>query len=111
MVKHFQTSNYSEKPRVFCIKKKSASIQIVEVYNFVHPSIHYLLVIRGLVAVSNPGKPRDTLQLLLRDPELFPGQKGYKIPPASSGPAQKATWKHPSSMPKPPQLTHLEVEK
>jgi len=31
--------------------------------------------------------PSDTLQLLLGDPEAFPGQKGYIIPPVSPGSA------------------------
>jgi len=51
--------------------------------------------------------------------EAFPGQKGYIIPPASSGSApgspssrtclknlqREATRRHPNQMPKPPQLT------
>lgn len=33
----------------------------------------------------NPGSPERCFQLLLSDPEAFPGQMGYVIPPESSG--------------------------
>ena len=66
----------------------------------------------------------DTFQLLLRYPEEFTDQKGYKIPGVSSGSAlgpfpsqicpqnllREASRRHPKLMPKPPQLTHFDAE-
>jgi len=66
-----------------------------------------------------------TLKLLLEDPEVFQGQKGYVIPLVSSGstpgfiPSWKclkknlqgeATRRHPKQMPKQPQLSPFNAE-
>jgi len=47
-------------------------------------SIHHLPQ-NQQVQEGNPDIPSDTLQLLLGDPVVFPGQMGYKIHPVSSG--------------------------
>jgi len=58
-----------------------------------------------------PLQPNQTLQLLLGDPKTFPGQKGNKIPPASSATALGSPpRRHPNQMPKPPQLTPFDAE-
>jgi len=46
--------------------------------------------------------PSNTLQLLLGDPNVFPGQKEYKIPPVSSGcaPGPPPSWTCPEKPPK-----------
>ena len=75
---------------------------------------------------TGPGeKPRHpSLQLLVGDPEGFPGQKGHIIPPASPGSAlgpppsrtcpenlqREATRRHPNQVPEPPQLTPFDAE-
>ena len=57
---------------------------------FIHPSIFVRLseVESWRQKIQDILLPSDTLQLLLGDPEAFPGQKGHIIPPASPGSAQ-----------------------
>ncbi|KAK3520771.1 hypothetical protein QTP70_032339 [Hemibagrus guttatus] len=65
------------------------------------------------------------LQLLQRDPEVFPGQpRGIVSPPACPGSSpgslpggaclehlpSKMSWRHPKQMPEPPQLSPFDVE-
>ena len=97
-----------------------------------HPSSHCPPLIRGQVAEESRSSralqasfsPSNTLQLLLGDPEAFPGQKRYIIPPAGSGSAsasppsrtcpenleRQAPGRHPDQMPEPPQLTPFDAE-
>lgn len=67
----------------------------------------------------------DTLQLLLGDPEMFPGQRSYTISPASPGPSQgpltsemclenfqtEALRKHPNQMANLALLTPFDAKK
>jgi len=92
---------------------------------YIHPSIHSLPLIWGRVTVAGaPGflLPSNTLELL-GDPEAFPGQMRYIIPPAGSGSAPRsppsrtcpeylegeAPGRHPNQMPKPPHLTPFDA--
>jgi len=86
-----------------------------------HPPIHYPEVRKQQFQERKPDipLPSHTLQLLLRDPEVFPGSKGYIIPPVSSGSTsgpppsrmrtenlqREATRRHRNQMSEPPQLT------
>jgi len=96
------------------------------------PSIHYLVLLSGAGSWWQPAKqgppgfllPRHALQFLLGDPEAFPGQKRYIIPPAGSGsaPGSPPSWTcpenlqgeapggHPNQTPEPSQLTPFDAE-
>ena len=67
-----------------------------------------------------PLLPSNVFQFLLGDPEAFPGQLGYVIPPVSSGSPTcwtcpeniqgEAPRRHPDQMPEPPQLAPFETK-
>ena len=89
------------------------------------PSIFYRLP-RGQAEQGAPGPllPSNVFQFLLGDPEAFPGQLGYVIPPVSS---RSTSWsptswmcpenlqgeaprRHPDQMPEPPQLAPFDAK-
>jgi len=108
------------------LKKKQYGAKVLNCFPSNHRSIYFLPLIRGgvrqQVQEGNPDipLPSDTLQLLQRDPEAFPGQKLHIIPPTcpESPPSRtcpenlqtEATRRHPNQMAEPPQLIPFNAE-
>lgn len=64
------------------------------IHSYIHPFIFFSLS-RGQVVVAAAGSNRHpSLQILLGEPKVFPGQMGYVIPPASSGSTPDAQAPH-----------------
>ncbi len=89
---------------------------IPSIYPSIHPSIFFRSSGAGLwwqqAQQSSPDVPlpSNTFQLLWGDPEAFPGQMRYVIPPACSGstPGSLASWMYLENLHRKPPRRHLD---